>query len=228
MATEDTASTDTLLGGGGEAEAATTPGAGDAGQGGEEKPEGQEGQPKAGSEGDDKAAEGKEGEGKEGEGKEKPEGAPEKYEFALPEGYEGQMDEKAIGEFEPVARELGLTNEQANRLIAIQANAQMRAQQEQQEQITQTMETWASDLRKDSEFGGANFDSNVKTAQKAMEAFGSPELKQILNDTGLGSHPELVKVFHRIGKAISEDSMEKGGGAGGQRSAAEIMYGKGE
>ena len=83
-----------------------------------------------------------------------------------------------------------------------------------------------SDLKNDAEFGGANFDKNAKTAQKAFEAFGSPELKQLLNESGLGSHPELVKAFHRIGQKISEDTMESGSGGAGQRERPihERMY----
>ncbi|MEC7472463.1 MAG: hypothetical protein VX946_03765 [Pseudomonadota bacterium] len=49
---------------------------------------------------------------------------------------------------------------------------------------------------------------------KAIEKFGSPELRQVLNDSGLGNHPELVKFCHRIGKAISDDSLVLGGTQG--------------
>lgn len=45
----------------------------------------------------------------------KPEGAPEKYEFQAAEGVE--LDTEALKEFEPVARELNLTNEQAQKLV---------------------------------------------------------------------------------------------------------------
>ncbi|MEI6907818.1 peptidase, partial [Klebsiella pneumoniae] len=55
--------------------------------------------------------------------------------------------------------------------------------------------------------------------------FGTPELKEYLNGTGLGNHPELVKAFIKVGKAMSEDGMVTGK-EGGQRSAAEVLYGK--
>ena len=45
----------------------------------------------------------------------KPEGAPEKYEFTAGEGVE--LDTEALKDFEPVARDLNLTNEQAQKLV---------------------------------------------------------------------------------------------------------------
>ena len=58
-----------------------------------------------------------------------------------------------------------------------------------------------------------------------LDLFGTPELKTYLNDTGLGNHPDLVKAFVKIGKAMSEDGMVDGSNQG-QRSAAEVLYGK--
>ena len=36
--------------------------------------------------------------------------------------------------------------------------------------------------------------------------FATPELKKALNETGFGNHPELVRLFVKIGKSLSEDS----------------------
>ncbi|MCV5473515.1 peptidase, partial [Escherichia coli] len=76
---------------------------GDKSQPGAEGDKSQEGEKKEG----DQPAEKKEGD--------KPEGAPEKYEFQAAEGVE--LDADALKDFEPVARELNLTNEQAQKLV---------------------------------------------------------------------------------------------------------------
>jgi hypothetical protein len=39
--------------------------------------------------------------------------------------------------------------------------------------------------------------------------FGGDELKQVLNESGLGNHPALFKAFAKIGKAMSEDTFVK-------------------
>ena len=40
--------------------------------------------------------------------------------------------------------------------------------------------------------------------------FGTPELRDVLNMTGLGNHPEIIRAFYRAGKAISEDAFVSG------------------
>ncbi|MDD1107598.1 peptidase, partial [Klebsiella pneumoniae] len=58
------------------------------------------------------------GEGEQGDKNKTPDlKAPEKYEFTAPEGAE--LDSKAVELFEPVARELGLSNDQAQKLAGL-------------------------------------------------------------------------------------------------------------
>ncbi|ELF7107837.1 peptidase [Escherichia coli] len=153
----------------------------------------------------------------------KPEGAPEKYEFQAAEGVE--LDTEALKEFEPVARELNLTNEQAQKLVDAYPKILAGVQQRQAEAWQKTTEQWAADVKADKEIGGDKLISNLSAAQRALDQFGTPELKEYLNTTGLGNHPDLVKTFVKIGKAMSEDGMVTGGNEG-QRSAAEVLYGK--
>ncbi|EAA1242393.1 peptidase [Salmonella enterica subsp. enterica serovar Ohio] len=175
---------------------------------------------------EDKPADGQKQEGdKPAEKKEddKPEGAPEKYEFQAAEGVE--LDTEALKEFEPVAREMNLTNEQAQKLVDVYPKILAGVQQRQAEAWQQTTEQWAADVKADKEIGGDKLTSNISAAQRALDQFGTPELKEYLNTTGLGNHPDLVKTFVKIGKAMSEDGMVTGGNDG-QRSAAEVLYGK--
>lgn len=175
---------------------------------------------------EDKPADGQKQEGdKPAEKKEsdKPEGAPEKYEFQAAEGVE--LDTEALKEFEPVAREMNLTNEQAQKLVDVYPKILAGVQQRQAEAWQQTTEQWAADVKADKEIGGDKLPSNLSAAQRALDQFGTPELKEYLNTTGLGNHPDLVKTFVKIGKAMSEDGMVTGSNDG-QRSAAEVLYGK--
>ena len=71
--------------------------------------------------------------------------------------------------------------------------------------------SWSESSRTDKEFGGDKLNENLAVAQKAMNAFGTPELRAVLNKTGLGNHPELIRAFVRAGKAISEDTFVPGG-----------------
>lgn len=60
---------------------------------------------------------------------------------------------------------------------------------------------------------GANIELAVRGMRKAGELAGvSDELTKFMNDSRLGDHPLLIKVFHAIGKAISEDTALGTGG----------------
>lgn len=190
------------------------------------KPEGDK--PRPGTEGDkpqeDKPADGEKPADKPAEEKDqKQEGAPEKYEFTAGEGVE--LDTEALKDFEPVARDLNLTNEQAQKLVDAYPKILAGVQQRQAEAWQAQTEQWAADVKADKEIGGDKLTANLSAAQRALDLFGTPELKEYLNTTGLGNHPDLVKTFVKIGKAMSEDGMVDGSNQG-QRSAAEVLYGK--
>lgn len=146
--------------------------------------------------------------------------APEKYEFTAGEGQE--LDKEAVAAFEPIARELGLSNEQAQKIVDVYGSTiipQIAKQQEAawQKQVTE----WAETVKADKELGSVE---SIGNAQKAMDQFGTPELKQYLNDSGLGNHPELFRIFSRIGKAVSEDGFVSGSSENA-RSAADVLFG---
>lgn len=154
----------------------------------------------------------------------KPEGAPEKYEFKPAEGQD--LDTAALEQFEPIARELNLTNEQAQKMVDLYGTQILPMVQKQQAEAWQkTTEQWAADVKADKEIGGDKLTANIGVAQRALETFGTPDLKEYLNASGLGNHPELIKVFVKVGKAMSEDGMVTGKESG-QRTAAEVLYGK--
>ena len=188
------------------------------------KPEGDKPQPGAedGKPQEDKPADGDKPAEKPDEKEQKQEGAPEKYEFQAAEGVE--LDTEALKDFEPVARDLNLTNEQAQKLVDAYPKILAGVQQRQAEAWQAQTEQWAADVKADKDIGGDKLTSNLSAAQRALDQFGTPELKEYLNTTGLGNHPDLVKTFVKIGKAMSEDGMVDGSNQG-QRSAAEVLYG---
>lgn len=156
---------------------------------------------------------------------EKPEGAPEKYEFKAGEGVE--LDQEALKDFEPVARELNLTNEQAQKLVDAYSTKILPLVQKQQAEAWQKQtEGWAEAVKSDKEIGGDKLTSSISAAQRALDIFGGPELKQYLNETGLGNHPELVKAFVKVGKAMSEDKVVTGGHESGGSDLISAFYPK--
>jgi hypothetical protein len=82
--------------------------------------------------------------------------------------------------------------------------------QRQADAHAQLVETWTEQVKTDKEIGGDKLAENLGVARKAIDTFGSPELKALLNSTGLGNHPEVVKLAFKVGKAISEDGFVSG------------------
>ncbi|UYW74130.1 peptidase [Pseudocitrobacter faecalis] len=158
------------------------------------------------------------------EKEQKQDGAPEKYEFTAGEGVE--LDTEALKDFEPVARELNLTNEQAQKLVDAYPKILAGVQQRQAEAWQAQTEQWAADVKADKEIGGDKLTANLSAAQRALEQFGDPELKEYLDSTGLGNHPALVKAFIKVGKAMSEDKVVTGGHESGGSDLISAFYPK--
>lgn len=135
----------------------------------------------------------------------KPEGAPETYEFKAPEGQ--QFDTTFLKTFEETARELNLSQDNAQKIIDKLSPV---LQQTQMERIEAVRNEWADTAKVDKEFGGDKLNENLAVAKQALDKFGTPELKQLMNESGLGNHPEVVRFFYRAGKAISEDTVVTG------------------
>lgn len=150
-------------------------------------------------------------------------GAPEKYELTAPEGF--QLEPDTTAQFETVARELNLSNEQANKLIPLGAQLAQKLAAQQQEGHARQVAQWLEDSKADKEIGGDKFDASVQVALKARDKFATPELKTLMDQTGIGNHPEIVRLFHRIGTAIADDTfVQAPSGGGTQKSAASVLF----
>ena len=154
-----------------------------------------------------------------GQQEKKAEGAPESYEFKSPEGV--TFDDAVIGAFTEVAKELDLPQDKAQKVLDKMAPV-IASRQAEQIQVART--EWASAAKIDKEFGGEKLDENLGTAKKALDAFATPELRTLLEETGLGNHPEVIRVFYRAGKAISEDRFVSGQGGKTNQNDARRLY----
>lgn len=165
----------------------------------------------------------KNGESKDGDTDQAPAFDPTKVE--LPEGVES-LDEGLMAEFGPMAEELKLTQEQGQKLISMHAKTLQSMQEAQQAQRSEMIESWAKEAKADKEIGGDKFDANLSVAKSALDKFGTPELKEMLDSSGLGNHPEVIRFFHKVGKEISEDNpVSAKPDTGQKKSIEERLYG---
>lgn len=130
--------------------------------------------------------------------------APDAYaDFVMPEGVE--VDAALITEATPLFKELGLTQDQAQKLVDFQAKQAQASSEGRVDAFNQLMKDWSEKSKNDSEFGGDKFEENVGIARSAIDKFGTPELKQLLEEHGVGNHPEVIRFMIKVGKMTAED-----------------------
>jgi hypothetical protein len=148
----------------------------------------------------------------------KTEGAPEKYEFKDAD----KMDPKVLEAFSESAKEANLTQDAAQKLLDKVAPA-LQAQRD--DMVKAVKQQWTEATKTDKEFGGEKLQENLGIAKTAFSQFTTPELRTFLDETGLSNHPEIIRAFWKVGKAISEDKFVSGK-PGGQAEGdpAKVLY----
>ena len=143
---------------------------------------------------------------------------PESYEFTMPDGV--ALDKTAADEFTAIAKELKLDQASAQKVADVGAKMAQR----QVEAHAQLVESWVESVKTDKEIGGDKLAENLAIARKAIDTFGTPELKDVLNATGFGNHPAVIKAFYKAGMAISSDRFVSGSPKGPENDMAKKMF----
>ena len=180
--------------------------------------------------------------------------------FSVPEGFE--INPELLGEFKTTLAGMQLSQEQAQLLTdlgvkqaqsllgrAAELSHQQQtalaeafrvgegsvkaAEYQQPEFIKAQTDAWIAAVKADKELGGDRLAENLATAKKALNALGSPQLQELLDKSGLGSHPDLIRAFYKAGKMIAEDGVVMAGhkpaaaatGRTAHEQAAHRLYG---
>lgn len=163
-------------------------------------------------------------------------GAPEKYDLAatMPEGM--AFDEEAFAAVEPVLREMDLSVHAAAKLVGAYAEKvipliEQRANQSADEAGAEIRAQWARETQADKELGGAKLEETKSLAARAMARFlpqgeEGQTFRTFLNESGLGNHPQMVRLLSRVGRELGEASADKSTGASQQVDKADRWYGE--
>lgn len=155
------------------------------------------------------------------EGETKPEtktdnGAPETYtDFKAPEGV--TLSKDMIAEAAPIFKELGLNQDQAQKLIDFAAKNQIGTAEAGKAAYETMREGWRNDVLKDTTLAtGNDLKPEVRQAiGRAVDALGAelgPQFRQVLDMTGVGDHPVMVKAMYEMSKFITEGRPTSGKG----------------
>jgi len=147
-------------------------------------------------------------------------GAPEKYaDFAAPDGY--TIDTKLVEAAAPIFKELNLTQEQAQKLISLQAQTMIDAAKAPQAAYEAMRLEWRNTVAADAEIksyatdGRTGPDAVKVDIGKALATLPpqlANEFKQAMDVTGAGDHPAFVKAIWKLSQSVIEGKPVSGAG----------------
>jgi hypothetical protein len=154
--------------------------------------------------------------------------APEKYDLKLPEG--SILDQAEVERVATLAKEKGLTNDHAQ-LMLDQRNEAIasfvEAHKPQGAIWNKQIDAWETQALEDKEIGGSK-EALAKTAElthRVVEKYATPSFKQLLDSSGYGSHPEVIRFLKHIAMEMSEDQLVvPGANTGGYVRPEDLFY----
>lgn len=140
------------------------------------------------------------------------------YALEIPPGV--PEDKTFVGLMKDAAHKAGMGQEQfkvmADHYIAIQKAALDYIATEQEKGINALKVEW-----------GTKYDANTTVAQQAFKKFAPTEDEaNYLKTTGLDKDPVLIRIFHRVGSAVSEDYLPGGDGGIADSGVQRDQHGK--
>ncbi len=138
--------------------------------------------------------------------------APEAYtEFTAPEGH--KLDKAVIDAATPIFKELGLTQEQAQKLVDLQARRETESAKAPQAAYETMRSDWRSKVAADAEIkayttdGKSGIDAvkvDIGRALGTLDPGLATEFKAAMDLTGAGDNPAFVKAFWKLSQSVIE------------------------
>ena len=124
------------------------------------------------------------------------------------------VDAELLAAVSPRFKELGLTRAQAQALTDDFIKVQQQRGEGQVKAWGERVQKWADDAKADKDIGGDKWDTSVADAKRAISKLGTPALKEYLETSGGGNHPEVIRILAKAGALLKEDSPPNDGGQG--------------
>lgn len=143
-------------------------------------------------------------------------GPPDDYTFEPPKGTElSEEQTSAINAFKVNAKELGLSQEQFQKLVEGDVKRSQEADAAALDAYHSRIREWRSEARKDPEIVKHGFDNAIRSASGVLKQFGDGELTQLLRQPGednpggfgLGNHPAVLRFLTRVSEALADPSL---------------------
>lgn len=161
-------------------------------------------------------------------------GKPDKYDYSKFTSIEGfDWDDELMNKFSPIAQKLNLSQESLELLLELALEMVQKQKDAYEKDIQlkyqEDIANYSQLFAQDSELPRVNsvqIRQYMELANSAYSDFTTPKLKEIFEKTGLVYHPELIKMFHKLGVLSQEDNLSHcGKPAIEELTPAQILYG---
>lgn len=142
--------------------------------------------------------------------------------LVLPEN--SSISANSLDEFKQQAAAIHLPLPALEKWIELENNRLQQEADKQQQAKQKQIREWAQETQK---MYGKTWQEEVSRAVRAADEFGGKELRQLLEETGLGNHPAMVRAFAVVGKRMMEDISVTGApGTSTDKTFTQALYGK--
>lgn len=142
---------------------------------------------------------------------------PETYaDFKVPDGF--TLNKEAVEAALPVFKELGLTQEQAQKLVDVQTKREAELAKSGQGDYVAMRQGWRDEVLADTSLsaGGKVKPEVLQTIGRAIDGINNPKLaaefRQVMDTTGVGDNPAFVRAFFAMAQQLTEGRPTTGKG----------------
>lgn len=134
---------------------------------------------------------------------------PAPVEVAAPKGL--TVDATALEGFKAVAAEVGLDSPKAQKVLdyyaGIAAAREAEARKADDARFAAQESQWLAEAKAAPDIGGQRWAESEAAVRRAVTRFEAQPVARLLHAAGLGNHPEVLRLFVRLGRAVAEDSV---------------------
>jgi hypothetical protein len=140
-----------------------------------------------------------------------------------------------MGGFKELALKHGVPPEAAAEFLAMHAEVATQGVAALQQQWVETQKNWTNEVLSWPEYQGERKAQTDAILGRVMEEYGTPEVRSVLNESGIGNNPHLVRFILNLAHGLVEgEPMTPGkvipakpnGQAGGPSRVGALFYPK--
>jgi len=157
-----------------------------------------------------------------------PEAAPEPFTFdklTLPEGF--TVDDETSKSFTDLINDASLSPaEKAQKLVDLQVGLATKSSESAAAQWVEVQKQWQDQARADPVIGGDKLEPALGAIAKLIDSQGeaAASIRQVMDLTGAGNHPVMIKFLSKIASEFSEGGPVPGDPPAGQQSLAQKLF----